>query len=356
MKMTVIKKGRKLKFRKLESVVNPKSVHGIYPYRGKISALDAKQIIDQLPTTGLLLDPFCGSGTIVYEARKHGLEVVGVDSNPIAHQITKAKFCDNEIALSLFKVNKIIMQAKKEKQIKKMPEKALKYFHEETAKQVMSLLSHYDELDDYEKGTFLGAICLAARGCNQYKWSSTQIGKIAEEKNPVNFYEKFLAKLKKHHAPAESDGSMVILGDTRKIGNYVSENSVDFVYTSPPYFDGLDYTSNYTRIVHNIFDNNVSKIKDNLIQKFDSYEDNVRKCFNELVKVTKEDALIIFVVGDKKRGKEVINGGEFFSDICDHKPNYIVERQYSGTASKIWDKINKTERKEQIIVWDRSTW
>ena len=38
-----------------------------YPYRGKISALDADQILKQIPKGSVVLDPFCGSGTIVYE-------------------------------------------------------------------------------------------------------------------------------------------------------------------------------------------------------------------------------------------------------------------------------------------------
>ena len=220
----------------------------------------------------------------------------------------------------------------------------------------MSLLPFYYKFDDYEKGVFLGAICLAARGCNDYKWSSTQIGKIAETRRNVNFYDKFLDKLKKHHHPLLENKSTIIEGDTRQLSNLMAPKSVDFVYTSPPYFDGLDYTSNYTRIIHYIFENNLEEIKGKLIQKFDDYRHNMMQCFEELIRVTKNDALIIFVVGDKKKGNEVINGGEFFSNICEHKPNYVIEREYSGTASKIWDKINKTTRKEQIVVWDRSTW
>ena len=51
-------------FEKIDSVNNPNSMHGIYPYRGKISAIDAQNIIRQLPSKGTILDPFCGSGTI----------------------------------------------------------------------------------------------------------------------------------------------------------------------------------------------------------------------------------------------------------------------------------------------------
>ena len=41
----------------IASVNNPNSIHGIYPYRGKISAIDARLIIKQL-NSGTLLDPF----------------------------------------------------------------------------------------------------------------------------------------------------------------------------------------------------------------------------------------------------------------------------------------------------------
>ena len=73
-------------------------------------------------------------------------------------------------------------------------------------------------------------------------------------------------------------------------------------------------------------------------------------------KVTTDDAVIIFVVGDKKVGGRVISGGDFFAGISKHKPVQILEREYTKTASKIWDSINKTNRKEQIVVWDKSKW
>ena len=356
MDVLLMNRGRKLIFKKLSSVNNPKSIHGIYPYRGKISSIDAQQIIQQLPTSGkTLLDPFCGSGTIIYEAKKHGLNVVGIDSNPIAIQIAKAKFFNLDIEEEIIRMKSIISSLDLHK-CNKMPEKARRYFHEDTASEIMCLVEQYSHFNDYEKAAFLGAICLTARGCNGYKWSSTQIGKIAETKNYINFFEKFLDKLVKHHYPIDINGSKIILGDTRRISSLIDKKSIDYIYTSPPYFDALDYTSNYTRIIHYIFENDLNKIKMNLIQNFDSYEEDMKKCFNELLKVTKDDALIIFVVGDKKSGDSIINGGEFFSTVSEKKPNFIIEREYTGTASKIWDNINKTQRKEQIIIWDRTTW
>ena len=312
-------------------------------------------MIAQLPKTGVLLDPFCGSGTILYEARKHGLTVIGIDSNPIAVQLSKAKLGKVISEKSIEKIKQIISQIDLSKH-KTMAEKAARYFHKDTANQIMHLKEYYAEFNDYEKAAFLGAICLAARGCNNYKWSSTQIGSISENKLNIDFFDKFLSKLKKHAYPVDCNGSRVIEGDSRELGKLIDKNSVDFVYTSPPYFDALDYTSNYTRIIHHIFENDVPKLKRKLIQNFEEYAEDMKKCFAEIIKITKDDALIVFVVGNKKKGTEIINGGDFFRKIIPQKPDYIVEREYSGTASKIWDKINKTERKEQIIVWDKSKW
>ena len=38
----------------------------------------ADQIISQMPKESVLLDPFCGSGTIIYEGAKYGLKTIGV--------------------------------------------------------------------------------------------------------------------------------------------------------------------------------------------------------------------------------------------------------------------------------------
>jgi len=42
-----------------------------------------------VPQGGIVLDPFCGSGVLLHEARKMGFEAHGFDVNPIANLITK---------------------------------------------------------------------------------------------------------------------------------------------------------------------------------------------------------------------------------------------------------------------------
>lgn len=344
-----------LSFTKLESVSNQNSIHGIYPYRGKISSLDAAKVIVQLPNDKVLLDPFCGSGTIVYEAAKRLRSAIGVDNNPIAIQIANGKISQFSPSDSLLRLRGVIERIDFSS-TSTIPPKAERYFHPDTANEIMLLKQHYDEFNDYEKAVFLGTICLVARACNHYKWSSTQIGQLSDNKRYVNFIDRFLAKVMKHGYPLHDNNARVVLGDTRKLSELIPPKSVDFIYTSPPYFDCLDYTSYYTRIVHHVFGNDIDHIKSGLIQNRATYEEDMVKCLDEIEKVTTDDAVIIFVVGDKKLGGQVINGGDFFTRISKHKPVHILEREYTKTASKIWDSINKTKRREQIVVWDKSKW
>lgn len=344
----------------IKSVSNPNSIHGIYPYRGKISAIDARSVIKQL-NQGKLLDPFCGSGTIVYEACLSNIESVGVDSNPLACWIAKGKLSsfNSNSNQTISDVEKLIKEAKKKiKDIQLMSPLLAKAFDIQTLKEINSLLPVFKKMDEYVQACFLGAIALTARGCNQYKWTSSTVGKDVQPKQYIDFYSKFLQKVKKHlYNHSSTKNGSIFQYDSRKLSDIIPQSSIDYVFTSPPYFDALDYTAYYGQIIYELFDMERIKIKKDLIQSAKTYEEDMRIVLKEIVKVTKNDALIIFVVGDKKmKDGIIINGGEFFSKLLEHKPNKIIERHYTGSSSQIFDKLNKTERKEQIVIWDKSTW
>lgn len=70
-----------------------KSAHAIHPYPAKLLVNIPQFFLAALPTVAgsALLDPFCGSGTVLYEGALAGLRPVGSDSNPLARLITRAK-------------------------------------------------------------------------------------------------------------------------------------------------------------------------------------------------------------------------------------------------------------------------
>jgi DNA modification methylase len=349
-----------MKILELEHVSRSQSIHGIYPYRGKISSLDASRIIKQLPKGSTLLDPFCGSGTILFEGVTNGLNVFGVDNNPLAYILSKGKMNALDESLDRFteEARNVISKSKSNCDYPNMPSDTKIHFHEKTSIEVMSVARYFDQMSDYLKANFLGAVALTARACNHYKWTSSTVGKDINPKKYVCFYDKFLDKIVKHYPTNKiKHGTFkIFLGDSRKLSNYISPNSIDYVFTSPPYFDCLDYTAYYGKIVFTILGYDRKKIRENLIQTTKTYKKDMELVLKELIKATKDTSLLIFVVGDKKTKEGIIKGNEFFSDLLIHKPNQVVERSYTKSSSQIFDKLNKTTRSEQIVIWDRKTW
>jgi tRNA G10 N-methylase Trm11 len=73
---------------------DPKYVtHGLHPYKGKFYPQLAKALLNiaGIPDGAIVLDPFCGSGTTLVEARLNGMRAYGCDLHPLAAKIARAK-------------------------------------------------------------------------------------------------------------------------------------------------------------------------------------------------------------------------------------------------------------------------
>ena len=80
-------------YRSRKRQVTRYSAHGLHEYRGKFNPQIVRAIgnIVGIERGDWILDPFCGSGTTLLEAFHNGWNAVGLDSNPLAVQITNAK-------------------------------------------------------------------------------------------------------------------------------------------------------------------------------------------------------------------------------------------------------------------------
>lgn len=83
-------------FRRLRSdlSVDPQGPHFLHPYPAKLLAHIPNFFLqsERLSSPGdVVLDPFCGSGTVLLEALLAGRNAIGADSNPLARLITRVK-------------------------------------------------------------------------------------------------------------------------------------------------------------------------------------------------------------------------------------------------------------------------
>lgn len=71
-------------------------IHGFHSYPARLHPVTARTLIAALSSAeSRVLDPFCGSGTVVVEARLLGRAVLGRDLNPLAVALTKLKSGDS---------------------------------------------------------------------------------------------------------------------------------------------------------------------------------------------------------------------------------------------------------------------
>jgi SAM-dependent methyltransferase len=67
-------------------------VHGFHSYPARMHPVTARRLVEALSARGdAVLDPFCGSGTVLVEARLAGRRAVGVDANPLAVRLARRK-------------------------------------------------------------------------------------------------------------------------------------------------------------------------------------------------------------------------------------------------------------------------
>ena len=60
-------------------------VHGFHPYPARAHPVTARRLVEAFaPERGTVLDPFCGSGTVLVEAMLANRDAIGSDLSPLA--------------------------------------------------------------------------------------------------------------------------------------------------------------------------------------------------------------------------------------------------------------------------------
>jgi len=74
------------------TVLRNRATHNLLPYPGRLLPAVAAFLVAELTQLGdVVLDPFCGSGTVLLEAAIGGRRAHGEDRNPLACLLSRAK-------------------------------------------------------------------------------------------------------------------------------------------------------------------------------------------------------------------------------------------------------------------------
>ena len=298
------------------------SFHSIAPYIGRIKPSFAHWLI-KITTNpdDVVLDPFCGIGTVPLQADLLKRKSIGFDLNDYAITITKAKFDRRSLKNNLDWLSKVKLEPQKIDLIK-IPKYIKEFYHPKTLKEIISLKEKIVE----DKRYFLLGCLLGIVHGHRPQYLSAWTGYIIpfSPKTKPEYREvipKLTAKITRMHSDIlpQTYKPMIKKQDARKIS--LPKNSVDVVITSPPYFDTIDYvTSNRLRLAMlGIADEKATNLKKNLIQQQKTYLEQMEVVGEKLHSVLKNNALCIFVLGDV------------------HKPNH--SRNTALEVSELYSKL-----------------
>ncbi len=233
------------------------SAHGLHDYKGKFNPQIAKAILNLLGVSkgAKVLDPFCGSGTSLLECVHLGVDVIGIDLNPLAVFLSNAKLSALETpACELASELKLICSRSEtiHPRIIHNDRRSYleKWFDIPVLEQIEKLKSAVGKCAPSHGDIFLA---IASNLLRDYSQQDPHDLRIRRRKSPLpakpfltSFKEQasvFIERIKKTQ---EAIGTIpatgrAILADSRRVGEEVNGIKFDCALTSPPYATALPY-------------------------------------------------------------------------------------------------------------------
>lgn len=252
---------------------DPKYVtHGIHPYKGKFYPQLAKALMNSSgqPPGGLVLDPFCGSGTVLLESALNGWNAIGFDVNPVAVATANAKvglihgdavFRDHLLCTFERKVQSLIGSRLERRRLPysdEAIEEIESWFPGPVVSKIANVLSEIDAIIDANTRELLRVIVSSIiREVSQQEPRDLRIRRREKPIDDAPVYELILERTrdvrrKLSHFAKVSCVSPVQFGHGRSVlatssdqasfaAAGLSPGAVDMVVTSPPYATALPY-------------------------------------------------------------------------------------------------------------------
>lgn len=264
----------------------------------------------------IIFDPFLGSGTVLYETSKLGLQAYGTEINPSAFILSRLY---QFINISANQRQEIINNLHNQLNIK-IPDNSLPLFYNSNSNYSLEEIKKrmIDLYDSCQKSPFLkilyeGLVIFLDLDKNQ----KLDISKIYSQ--TYNLSSLVL------NLPYSQKEIKVYNADSRQTP--LKDSSVNFVITSPPYINVFNYHQQYRKSAEflgwNILEIAKSEIGSNRKNRSNRFLTVIQYCldialtFREILRICMPNSRIIFVVGkeSKIRGVSFFNG-ELVAEIA----------------------------------------
>ncbi|MBI5216709.1 MAG: hypothetical protein HY960_13235 [Ignavibacteriae bacterium] len=356
--------------------------HSLHPYPAKFPPQLPKKILEDYAVKGqTVLDPFCGSGTTLVEARIYGLNAVGVDVNGLSVLLSQVKatpLSEKQFSIIenfIIEIEEDIFQWKfsgrpkiKVKEIEGQDH----WFQNNVSEEITFLLNEISKQNDEGVQNFLKIVLssIIVRVSNQD--SDTRFAAI--EKNVLDCYtlEQFCKKAKEYNTRMSEFSKLICHETDLRIFNadsrnldFISDNSIDIIITSPPYANTYDYYL-YHKFRKRWLDLDVKFAQYNEIgsrreysslkEKKEKWNEDLIRCFAEMQRVLKPKHFAFIVIGDSVIKKELIKIEKEISDFAPSigfKVNEILSSDLSSHSKIFNPSYAQKGKKEHLIILEK---
>ncbi|CAK1803387.1 site-specific DNA-methyltransferase (cytosine-N(4)-specific) [Vibrio crassostreae] len=270
-----------------------KTRNNLFKWSGQFSPQLIEALLDAYSESDYkVLDPFSGSGTVLYECARKGISALGVDVNPAANRISKA-----------YELCRLSVKTRK---------KLAKQF---------KCVSNVDNVSDgYDLLLSINS------DCKYINIIRDSLVVLLDSVTDIDKFHKvvdgFISVLLS--MPYSNRHVNAINSDCRKIP--VRANSIDLVITSPPYVNVFNYHQQYRKntelLGHDILKIAKSEIgsnrknRPNRFKTLAQYCKDISMSLNELIRVSKHESRLIFIVGKYSTIKKAkVYNGEIVKNL-----------------------------------------
>ena len=352
--------------------------HSLHPYPAKFPPKLPSTILSKFGSKGqTVLDPFCGSGTTLVEARLLGFNAIGVDVNGLASLLSKVK----STPLNTDEINEVnfyISLVKNESDKWKTNRPAIKvkqissinhWFQNNVAEELTFLVDLVDTIDKSNVRDFLKIVIssIIVRVSNQE--SDTRFA--AKNKNiPNNFtFQLFILRateyLERVYAfsnQLDYDSTLKVINTDSRNLNMFADNSIDLIITSPPYANTYDYYlyHKFRKLWLNIDvdyarNNEIGSRREysSLKKPAEQWTKDLKICFSEMHRLIRKNGLVFIVIGDSIINKQLIKIDDVINDFSQEigfEVCNIISSNLSEHSKMFNPTFSKKGKKEHLII------
>ncbi len=350
----------------------------LHPYPARFIPAIPRQALEIVRPQGPVLDPFCGSGTTLLEARRRGLPAIGNDLNPIACLISRVRTSDwnpedeGLAQLHAFALAEAVSRAGRERaeaaagHIPRIDH----WFDEWSQRSLVAATSYLNSVPKtdpwHDRIALAISACVVRLSRQESDTRYAAIDKPGDEELAANTLSRSVLKVSewlRANAATGNPPATVVDGDARALES-VDEATVCAAVFSPPYPNAYEYWLYHKYRMYWLGHDPISVraeeigarphyCRPNGLDETD-FSDQMGSVFKELQRVLRPKSPVVVVLGDSVIGGRNIDNAELLTeavasegfDLIAHRQRDILRRRSSFNSSH-----TRGRRTEHVLLY-----